>query len=88
MAITETFVITSGCEGHVKLWDLATGNFIRNLVSLENQYLTNITVSETSLVGVLHSINGFHNYNHIYTLNFEKSVKTLGQDSKQKHGYK
>ena len=84
MAITETFVITSGCEGHVKLWDLATGNFIRNLVSLEDQYLTNITVSETLLVGVLHSINGSHDYNHIYTLNFEKSAKTLGKESKHR----
>ena len=84
MTITETFVITSGCEGHVKLWDLATGNFIRNLVSLEDQYLTNITVSETLLVGVLHSINGSHDYNHIYTLNFEKSAKTLGKESKHR----
>ena len=84
MTITETFVITSGCEGHVKLWDLATGNFIRNLVSLEDQYLTNITVSETLLVGVLHSINGSHDYNYIYTLNFEKSAKTLGKDSKHR----
>ena len=84
MTITETFVITYGCEGHVKLWDLATGNFIRNLVSLEDQYLTNITVSETLLVGVLHSINGSHDYNHIYTLNFEKSAKTLGKESKHR----
>jgi len=84
MAITESFVITSGCEGHVKLWDLETGNFIRNIVELNSGYLTNITVSETTLVGVLHTRNTSQEYNRIYAINFENSIDSLGKKSKMK----
>ena len=84
MAITESFVITSGCEGHVKLWDLATGQFIRNIVELKSGYLTNIMISESTLVGVLHTRNTSQEYNQIYAINFEKSVNSLGKKSKSK----
>jgi WD40 repeat protein len=30
------YVVSSGDDGTVKLWDLETGDFIRNLVSLES----------------------------------------------------
>ena len=82
MAITDGHVITSGCDGKVKLWDLSTGNFIRNLASLKHKYLTNITISDQILVGVLHTLCGSRSYHEIYTLNFEKSAKNLGKKSK------
>ena len=84
MAMTESYVLTSGCEGQVKLWDLATGKFIRNIVELNNKYLTNITVSESTLVGVLHTRNSSHGHNQIYAINFEESANKLGKVSRAK----
>lgn len=34
LQFTDTFVVTSSDDGTVKLWDLKTGDFIRNLVEL------------------------------------------------------
>ena len=84
MAITDSYVITSGCEGHVKLWDLHSGKFIRNIVVLKSGYLTNITVSESTLAGVLHTKNTSQDYNQVYAINFEKSVNSLGKKTKTK----
>ena len=36
LQFTENFVITSSDDGSVKLWDLRTGEFVRNLVTLES----------------------------------------------------
>jgi hypothetical protein len=73
VAMNDTFVVTSGCEGKVKLWDISTGHFIRDIVSLKKEYLTNINMTETSLVGVLHFRNGGH-YTDVFSINFEEVI--------------
>ena len=35
LQFTENFVVTSSDDGSVKLWDMKTGEFIRNLVCLD-----------------------------------------------------
>ena len=52
------YVVSSGDDGTVKLWDLHTGDFIRNLVTLESHgiggkniirfYLSNTTIRNWS----------------------------------------
>ena len=34
LQFTDNFVVTSSDDGTVKLWDLKTGDFVRNLVEL------------------------------------------------------
>ena len=34
LQFTDSFVVTSSDDGTVKLWDLKTGEFVRNLVEL------------------------------------------------------
>ena len=36
LQFTESFVVTSSDDGTVKLWDLKTGEFVRNLVQLDS----------------------------------------------------
>ena len=36
LQFTDNFVVTSSDDGSVKLWDLKTGDFVRNLVNLES----------------------------------------------------
>ena len=36
LQFTEKFIVTSSDDGTVKLWDLKTGTFIRNLVKLQS----------------------------------------------------
>ena len=36
LQFTSKFVVTSSDDGTVKLWDLKTGEFVRNLVTLES----------------------------------------------------
>ena len=36
LQFTENFVITSSDDGSVKLWDIKTGEFIRDLISLDS----------------------------------------------------
>lgn len=36
LQFTDNFVVTSSDDGTVKLWDLKTGDFIRNLVTLDS----------------------------------------------------
>lgn len=36
LQFTDNFVVTSSDDGSVKLWDLKTGEFVRNLVNLES----------------------------------------------------
>ena len=36
LQFTENFVVTSSDDGSVKLWDIKTGEFIRDLVSLDS----------------------------------------------------
>ncbi|ENN81410.1 hypothetical protein D910_00642 [Dendroctonus ponderosae] len=56
------FVITSSDDGTVKLWDLRTGEFIRNLVTLESGgsggVVWRIRANETKLVCAVGSRNG------------------------------
>jgi WD40 repeat protein len=56
------FVITSSDDGTVKLWDLRTGEFIRNLVSLSSGgsggVVWRIRASNTRLVCAVGSRNG------------------------------
>lgn len=56
------FVITSSDDGTVKLWDVKTGEFIRNLVSLESGgsggVVWRIRADETRLVCAVGSRNG------------------------------
>ncbi len=74
--ITKCFVITSGVDGKVKLWDISTGHFIRDILELDNGgFVTNVTASETSLVGVKHLSNS-PNYTEVICLNFSASTPT------------
>jgi hypothetical protein len=57
-------------------------------VELRNKYLTNITVSESSLVGVIHTRNSSHVYNKIFTINFEKLANSFGKLSKRDGKFK
>lgn len=56
------FVITSSDDGTVKLWDLRTGEFIRNLVALDSGgaggVVWRIRANETKLVCAVGSRNG------------------------------
>jgi F-box/WD-40 domain protein 7 len=36
LQFTDNFVVTSSDDGSVKLWDLKTGEFVRNLVNLDS----------------------------------------------------
>ena len=36
LQFTDNFVVTSSDDGTVKLWDLKTGEFVRNLVKLDS----------------------------------------------------
>ncbi len=36
LQFTDDFVVTSSDDGTVKLWDIKTGDFIRNLVQLDS----------------------------------------------------
>jgi len=37
LQFTDNFIVTSSDDGTVKLWDIKTGEFIRNLVLLESK---------------------------------------------------
>lgn len=56
------FVITSSDDGTVKLWDVQTGEFIRNLVELDSGgsggVVWRIRASETKLICAVGSRNG------------------------------
>lgn len=56
------FVITSSDDGTVKLWDVRTGEFIRNLVALDSGgsggVVWRIRANETKLVCAVGSRNG------------------------------
>lgn len=56
------FVITSSDDGTVKLWDVQTGDFIRNLVELDSGgsggVVWRIRASETKLICAVGSRNG------------------------------
>lgn len=56
------FVITSSDDGTVKLWDVRTGEFIRNLVALESGgsggVVWRIRANDTKLVCAVGSRNG------------------------------
>ena len=36
LQFTDNFVVTSSDDGSVKLWDLKTGEFVRDLVNLDS----------------------------------------------------
>lgn len=56
------FVVTSSDDGTVKLWDVRTGEFLRNLVALESGgsggVVWRIRASDTKLVCAVGSRNG------------------------------
>lgn len=56
------FVITSSDDGTVKLWDLKTGEFLRNIVALESGgsggVVWRIRASSTKLICAVGSRNG------------------------------
>lgn len=56
------FVITSSDDGTVKLWDVRTGEFIRNLIALDSGgaggVVWRIRASDTKLVCAVGSRNG------------------------------
>ena len=56
------FVITSSDDGTVKLWDVKTGEFIRNLITLDSGgsggVVWRIRANETKLVCAVGSRNG------------------------------
>lgn len=62
LQFNKNFVITSSDDGTVKLWDLKTGEFIRNLVTLESGgsggVVWRIRASNTKLVCAVGSRNG------------------------------
>lgn len=62
LQFNSTFVITSSDDGTVKLWDLKTGEFIRNLVALDSGgsggVVWRIRASHTKLVCAVGSRNG------------------------------
>lgn len=62
LQFTRKFVVTSSDDGTVKLWSLQTGEFIRNLVTLESGgsggVVWRVKASNTQLVCASGSRNG------------------------------
>lgn len=62
LQFNKRFVITSSDDGTVKLWDVRTGEFIRNLVALDSGgsggVVWRIRANETKLVCAVGSRNG------------------------------
>lgn len=62
LQFNDKFVITSSDDGTVKLWDVRTGEFIRNLVLLDSGgsggVVWRIRANETKLVCAVGSRNG------------------------------
>jgi F-box/WD-40 domain protein 7 len=62
LQFTENFVVTSSDDGSVKLWDMKTGEFIRDLVCLEGGgnggVVWRVKCNEHKLVCAVGSRNG------------------------------
>ena len=62
LQFNKKFVITSSDDGTVKIWDLKTGDFLRNLVSLDSGgsggVVWRVRCSNTKLVCAVGSRNG------------------------------
>lgn len=74
------FVITSSDDGTVKLWDVRTGDFIRNLVALDSGgsggVVWRIRASDTKLVCAVGSRNGTEE-TKLLVLDFDVEVNGL-----------
>lgn len=62
LQFSSRFVITSSDDGTVKLWDVRTGEFVRNLVTLDSRgsggVVWRIRSTDTTLVCAVGSRNG------------------------------
>uniref|UniRef100_A0A671M5L9 F-box and WD repeat domain containing 7 n=1 Tax=Sinocyclocheilus anshuiensis TaxID=1608454 RepID=A0A671M5L9_9TELE len=78
LQFNKNFVITSSDDGTVKLWDLRTGEFIRNLVTLESGgsggVVWRIRASNTKLVCAVGSRNGTEE-TKLLVLDFDVDMK-------------
>ncbi len=78
LQFNKNFVITSSDDGTVKLWDLKTGEFIRNLVTLESGgsggVVWRIRASNTKLVCAVGSRNGTEE-TKLLVLDFDVDMK-------------
>lgn len=81
LQFNKNFVITSSDDGTVKLWDLKTGEFIRNLVTLESGgsggVVWRIRASNTKLVCAVGSRNGTEE-TKLLVLDFDVDMKWGG----------
>lgn len=81
LQFNKNFVITSSDDGTVKLWDLKTGEFIRNLVTLESGgsggVVWRIRASNTKLVCAVGSRNGTEE-TKLLVLDFDVDMKWEG----------
>lgn len=72
------FVVTSSDDGTVKLWDLKTGEFLRNIVALESGgsggVVWRIRASSTKLICAVGSRNGTEE-TKLLVLDFESDPK-------------
>lgn len=82
LQFNKNFVITSSDDGTVKLWDLKTGEFIRNLVTLESGgsggVVWRIRASNTKLVCAVGSRNGTEE-TKLLVLDFDVDMKWEGE---------
>lgn len=78
LQFNKNFVITSSDDGTVKLWDLKTGEFIRNLVTLESGgsggVVWRIRASNVKLVCAVGSRNGTEE-TKLLVLDFDVDMK-------------
>ena len=80
LQFNKKFVITSSDDGTVKIWDLRTGDFLRNLVTLESGgsggVVWRIRSSNTKLVCAVGSRNGTED-TKLLVLDFDAEEKRL-----------
>ncbi|NXA26515.1 FBXW7 protein, partial [Ibidorhyncha struthersii] len=78
LQFSSKFVVTSSDDGTVKLWDLKTGEFVRNLVALESGgsggVVWRIRASNTKLVCAVGSRNGTEE-TKLLVLDFDVDLK-------------
>lgn len=78
MQFSSKFVVTSSDDGTVKLWDLKSGEFVRNLVALESGgsggVVWRIRASNTKLVCAVGSRNGTEE-TKLLVLDFDVDLK-------------